>query len=139
MRKIAVFISSSRIEGLFSQSNIFSQIKDEYDVTLFYFNSERSNTNQRNVKTIRIKASKYSAKFQKFVLDVESYHYRSSNISFASRIRIITNLNVKEKLNIFSFIKAKSLYGLCISVFSASILYPLTYIYIILLVYVYSQ
>lgn len=124
MRKIAVFISSSRLEGLFSQSNIFSQIKDEYDVTLFYFNSERHNTNQKNLKTIRIKSSKYSAKFQKFVLDVESYHYRSSNISFASRIRIITNLNVKENLNILSFIKAKSYYGICISVFSASVLYP---------------
>ena len=84
MRKVAVFISSSRLESLFRQSNIFSQIKDEFNITVFYFNSERSNTNQKNIKTIRIKASKYSAKFQKFVLDVESYHYRSSNISFAS-------------------------------------------------------
>jgi hypothetical protein len=123
MRKVALFVSSSRLESLFRQSKIFSKIKNDYDITVFYFNSESSNVYDGSQKLFAIKSTKYLAKFQKFILDIESYHSSNINVSFESRIRVITNLNIKHDLKTISFIKAKKFYGMCLSIFSKPLLY----------------
>jgi len=123
MRKVALFVSSARLESLFRQSKIFSNIKNDYDITIFYFNSENSYVYDKSQKLFAIKSTRFLAKFQKFILDIESYHSRKINVSFESRIRVITNLSIKHDLRAISFIKVKNFYGVCLSIFSNALLY----------------
>ena len=106
-KKIALFLSHERLESIFLESDIFKKFKEEFEIEIYRFYPS-VNTNS---KIHGFKLGNRLVKFQKFVLDVETFRSRKINVSFESRIRIITNLECSYKLNFLSFIRTRNIYG----------------------------
>ena len=106
--KIAVYVSHPRLENIFFESNIFTEMKEKYDLTVVRFFNNRKTYLDSNHEVVEFYIPNLIYKLQKFVLDLETFRARNQNVSFASRIRIITNLSFRYDLNIFSFLKIKN-------------------------------
>jgi len=121
--KIAVYVSHPRLENIFFESNIFTEMKEKYDLTVVRFFNNRKAYLDSNHEVIEFFIPNLIYKLQKFVLDLETFRARNQNVSFASRIRIITNLSFRYDLNIFSFLKTKNKYGLLLSILGSKFFY----------------
>jgi hypothetical protein len=106
-RQIALFLSHERLESIFIESEIFNKIKEEFEIIIYRFYPSVN----KNSKIYEFKLGNKLIKFQKFVLDVETFRARKINVSFESRIRIITNLECSYKLNLLSFVRTRNIYG----------------------------
>jgi hypothetical protein len=67
--------------------------------------------------------SKRSAWLNKLALDVETFRLKSFNVSYETRIRLITNLPQPKALNFKSFWSIKSQYGVLLSILASGIGY----------------
>jgi hypothetical protein len=58
-------------------------------------------------------------RLHKFVLDVETFRLKQKNVSYETRIRLITNLPQPKKLNLLTFMRINSRYGTLLSIFGS--------------------
>jgi hypothetical protein len=102
-----------RLYKSLSRSRILERLQSEYNVSVIV--PEDIKLDQAdltdNFNFMTYEESLITQKINKFVLDLETYNLSPENISFDTRIRLITKVPVGHGLGARSFFKFKSKYG----------------------------
>lgn len=128
-KKLTVVLPSLRLYKSLGRSKILNSLELEFKVSVIVpeeiggaFSRLDSYTEIRTYKE-----SRFTRKLSKFVLDVESFHLSSQNVSFETRIRLLTKVPKAKKLNSRNFILFGSKYGLLLSLANLFLVRALTY------------
>jgi hypothetical protein len=102
-----------RLYRSLSRSRILDRLQIDYNVSVIVTDDIKLNqtdsTDSYSFMTYR--ESIITQKINKFVLDVETYNLSPENISFDTRIRLITKVPIGHDLSARSFFKYRSKYG----------------------------
>lgn len=116
-KRLTVVLPSLRLYKSLGRSKILNSLEIEYEVSVVV-PEEISVVVSRLDSYTDISTyteSRFTRKLNKFVLDVESFHLSSQNVSFETRIRLLTKVPKAMKLNSRNFIYFRSKYGLLLS------------------------
>lgn len=73
-------------------------------------------THEPGITVFSYSEKRIRTRLNNFVLDLETYSLRNSVISFETRIRLVTKIRVEHKLNLSTFIKFRSKYGVALAI-----------------------
>ena len=121
-KNLTIILPSLRLFKSLNRSDIFSQILKEYRVSIVLpqtIKEESDNFKYGNL--YYYSENKLTQKISKLVLDVETYEQRKINVSFETRIRLLTLIPNSIELSLLANIKYKSKYGFVLTVFNAKL------------------
>jgi hypothetical protein len=122
LKNLTIILPSLRLFKSLNRSDIFSQILKEYRVSIVLpqtIKEESDNFKYGNL--YYYSENKLTQKISKLVLDVETYEQRKINVSFETRIRLLTLIPNSIELSLLANIKYKSKYGFILSLFNAKL------------------
>jgi len=126
-KNLTIILPSLRLFKSLNRSDIFSQILQEYRVSIVLPRTIKDESENFKYGSIYYYSeNSLTQKISKLVLDVETYEQRKINVSFETRIRLLTLIPNSIELSLLASIKLKSKYGLVLSVLNAKLVRRVT-------------
>jgi len=122
-KKLVVILPSLRLFRALVGSELFTELPKKFELEIVVSKNDSEGTINSLTKILEYPEPDLLKRFHKFVLDIETYHKRSQNISYETRIRLITNLPLSKSLSFKSFIQSKSKYGIALALVSNRAIY----------------
>ena len=117
-KRLLLVLPHLRLFSAIYGSELYFALQNSFEVKVLVSQNDIKYIKDQSPSTISYKESRLLQKIHKFVLDLQTYRSIDSNISYATRIRLITKTKIEKKLNFVTFFREKSLYGMALAFFN---------------------
>jgi len=122
-KKLVLVLPSLRLYRSLYKTQLVHELESHFDLSVLISNKEVGFEKSDGVTTFSYNESDGLNRLHRLVLDVETYHFRKKNISYDTRVRMITNLSSTKKLNLLNFTQIKSQYGVLLALLNLPIIH----------------
>ena len=122
---LVLILPSLRLYKSLCNSEFVHKLKTDFDLSITISENELSTVilDEENITTYA--ESKVLARIHKLALDIETYKRKAVNVSYETRIRLITNLPQPKELDMKTFFSVNSKYGVLLSILGSRIGYKI--------------
>lgn len=120
---LVLVLPSLRLYKSLCQSELVQELRNKFELKITISENELGALSPDFDEVYAYQESNFLMRIHKLALDVETFRNKDLNVSYETRIRMITNLPQPKEISIKSFVSLNSSYGVILSVLGSRIGY----------------